>query len=156
LFGKISFLWSRYGAGTGTGTVTFQKLEPEPGTAAAQRIPDVVAAQYRHPKPLHSVEHHIDTGSVAPIFARPRRLDPEKQHVAEEEFLALEKAGIIRHSNSPWVSLLHLVPKKDGSWHPCSDYRCLNAVTVPDRYTLPNMHSLNDHMAGCPFFLKLT
>jgi hypothetical protein len=43
-FRKICFLWSRYGAGTGTGTVTFskvgtgtgtgtinfQKLEPEP------------------------------------------------------------------------------------------------------------------------------
>ncbi len=40
IFWKICFLWSRYGAGTGTGTVTFskvgtgtinfQKLEPEP------------------------------------------------------------------------------------------------------------------------------
>jgi len=27
---KICFLWYRYGADTGTGTVTFQKKEPEP------------------------------------------------------------------------------------------------------------------------------
>ncbi len=68
------------------------------------------------PKPLHSVVHHIDTDSAAPVFACPRRLDPEKHRIAEEEFLALEKAGIIRRSNLPWASPLHLVPKKDGSW----------------------------------------
>ncbi len=89
------------------------------------------------------------------MFARPQRLDPEKHRIAEEEFLALEKAGIIRRSNSPWASLLHLVPKKDGSWRPCGDYRCLNAVTIPDRYPLPNMQSLNDRMAGCTVFSKI-
>jgi hypothetical protein len=30
VFGKICFLWSRYGAETGTGTVTCQKSETEP------------------------------------------------------------------------------------------------------------------------------
>ncbi len=82
------------------------------------------------PKPLHGVVHHIDTGSAAPVFARPRRLDPEKHRIAEEEFLALEKAGIIRRSNLPWASPLHLVPKKDGLWCPFSDYRRLNASVV--------------------------
>jgi hypothetical protein len=48
------------------------------------------------PKPLNGVVHHIDTGSTAPVFARPRRLDPDKHRIVEEEFLALEKAGIIR------------------------------------------------------------
>ncbi len=99
--------------------------------------------------------HHIDTGSAAPLFARPRRLDPEKHCIAEEEFLALEKAGIIRPSNLPWASPLHLVPKKDGSWRPCGDYRRLNAVTIPDWYPLPNMQSLNDHMAGWTVFSKI-
>ncbi len=107
------------------------------------------------PKPLHGVVHHIDIGSTPPAFARPRRLDPEKHRIAEEEFLSLEKAGIIRRSNSPWASLLHLVPKKDGSWCPCGDYRRLNAVTIPDRYPLPNMQSLNDRMAGCTVFSKI-
>jgi hypothetical protein len=58
--------------------------------------------------------HHIDTGNAAPVFARPRRLDPEKHRIAEEEFLAMEKAGIIRRSNSPWASPAHLLPKEDG------------------------------------------
>ncbi len=62
---------------------------------------------------------------------------------------------ICRRSNSPWASPLHLVPKKDGSWRPCGDYRRLNAVTIPDRYPLPNMQSLNDRMAGCTVFSKI-
>jgi hypothetical protein len=103
------------------------------------------------PKPLHGVVHHINTGSTAPVFACPQRLDLEKHSITEEEFLAMEKAGIIHHSNSPWASLLHLIPMKDGSWHPCGGYRRLNAVTIPDKYPLPNMQSLNDHMAGWVF-----
>jgi hypothetical protein len=88
-------------------------------------------------------------------LACPRRLDPDKHRIAEKEFLAMEKAGIIRQSNSPWASPLHLVPKKDCFWRPCGTYRCLNAVTIPDRYPLPNMQSLNDLMVGCAVFSKI-
>ncbi len=89
------------------------------------------------------------------MLACPRGLDPEKHRIPNEEFLALEKAGIIRHLNSPRASPLHLVPKKDGSWRPCGDYRRLNAITIPDRYPLPNMQSLNERMAGCIVFSKI-
>jgi hypothetical protein len=34
-------------------------------------------------------------GFLEAVLARPRCLEPEKHRVAEEEFLALEKAGII-------------------------------------------------------------
>jgi hypothetical protein len=118
-----------------------------------EEFPSLLRPSTAPPKPLHSIVHHIDTGSVAPVFARPRW--PEKHCIAEEEFLTLEKAGIICRSNSPWSSPLNLVPKKDGSWGPCGDYRRLNAVTTPDRYPLANMQSLNDRMAGCTVFSKI-
>jgi hypothetical protein len=117
-----------------------------------EEFPSLLRPSVAPPKPLNSVVHHIDTVSAVPVFARPRRLDPEKH--TEEEFLILEKAGIIRHSNLPSASPPHLVPKKDGSWCPCGDYRHLNAVTIPDRYPLPNMQYLSDRMAGCTVFSK--
>jgi hypothetical protein len=85
-----------------------------------EEIPVLLRASGAPPKPLHGVVHHIDTGSAAPVFACPQRLDSEKHRIAEEEFLALEKAGIIRHSNLPWASPLHLVPKKDACGTPAA------------------------------------
>ena len=35
------------------------------------------------------------------VFAKPRRLDPEKLAATKEEFSAMEKVGIIRRSTSP-------------------------------------------------------
>jgi cleavage and polyadenylation specificity factor subunit 1 len=99
------------------------------------------------------VEHHIHTRSHPPVFAKSHRLDPEKFEIAKAEFKRLESAGIVRHSKSPWASSpLHMVPKKDGSWRPCGNYRCLNLVTTPDKYGLPNMQDLSN---GCNVFSKI-
>jgi hypothetical protein len=68
------------------------------------------------------------------------------------EFRSLEKAGIVRRSNSPWASPLHMVPKQDGSWRPCGDYRRLNLATVHDRYPLPSILDLSARLNGCRFF----
>jgi hypothetical protein len=84
-----------------------------------------------------------------------RRLDPEKLEIAKAELKKKESAGIIHRSKLPRASPLHMVPKKDGSWRPCGDYRRFNLVTTPDKYTLPNMQDLSNGMYGCNVFLKI-
>jgi hypothetical protein len=44
-----------------------------------------------------------------------------KLRQSEAEFRELEAASIIRRSDSPWSSPLHMVRKKDGSWRPSGD-----------------------------------
>jgi cleavage and polyadenylation specificity factor subunit 1 len=102
----------------------------------------------------HKAEHHIDT-SGPPLHARARRLDGEKLAAAKEEFRLLEEDGVVRRSDSPWASPLHCVPKKDGSWRPCGDYRRLNTATTDDRYPLPHIQSFNEHLCGKRVFSSL-
>ncbi len=120
-----------------------------------QKFPSIFRTGDVKPTPTHGVEHHIHTGSHPPVFAKSRRLDPEKLQIAKAEFKRLESAGIVHRSTSPWVSPLHMVPKKGGSWWPCGDYRCLNLVTTPDKYPLPNMQDLSNGLHGCTVFSKI-
>jgi Reverse transcriptase (RNA-dependent DNA polymerase) len=114
-------------------------------------FPTVISNGRSRPQPQHGVEHVVVTAGP-PIFAKRRRLDPEKLQAAEAEFRSLEAAGIVRRSDSAWSSPLHMVPKKDGSWQPCGDYRCLNLVTEPDRYPLPSLSDFANKLHGCQYF----
>jgi hypothetical protein len=102
----------------------------------------------------HGVEHYILTEGP-PVYSKARRMEPDKLAAAEEEFRKMENAGIIRRSNSPWSSPLHMVKKSDGSWRPCGDFRRLNKVTTDDRYPLPHIQTFGDKLNGAKFFSKV-
>jgi hypothetical protein len=117
-------------------------------------FPDIVNAAKCLPTVQHDVEHHIRT-SGPPIASCFRRLEGYKLEAARCEFEAMESEGIIERSTSPWASPLHLVPKKDGTWRPCGDFRRLNLVTEADVYPLPNMLDFSDRLSGCTVFSKI-
>lgn len=101
-----------------------------------------------------SVVHRIITNGQ-PVFARPRRLEPDKLAAARNEFELMMKAGICRPSSSCWASPLHLVKKPDGSYRPCGDYRALNAITVRDRYPIPFLNDFTSNLQGKKIFSKI-
>jgi cleavage and polyadenylation specificity factor subunit 1 len=102
----------------------------------------------------HNTVHHIETKGP-PVFAKPRRLSPELYKFAKREFEKMVERGICRPSSSNWASPLHMVKKSDGSYRPCGDYRQLNKVTIPDRYPLPHIHDITNHLHGAKVFSKL-
>ena len=101
------------------------------------------------------VEHQIDTRCHRPVFARARRLSPEKLAVAKEEFSKLMDMNVIRPSNSPWSSPLHMVAKPSGGWRACGDYRALNAASEDDRYPIPHILDFAAHLEGKTVFSKI-
>ena len=67
-------------------------------------------------KPVkHGITHKIVTKGH-PVFARPRRLAPDKLVTAKREFDDMIKLGVIKPSDSEWSSALHMVPKKNGEF----------------------------------------
>ncbi len=63
--------------------------------------------------------------------------------------------GVIRPGTYPCDSLIVLVPKKDGTWRMCVDYRALNKITVKNCYPLPRIDDLLDQLKNAIYFTKL-
>src|SRR5678816_1966852 len=106
------------------------------------------------PQVTHNVVHHIETNGRPP-FSHARRLAPDKLQAAKQEFDSLLKQGIIRPSKSEYASPLHLVLKPNGDYRPTGDYRCLNAITRPDRYPVPHIQDFTANLSGCTIFSKI-
>ena len=102
-----------------------------------------------------AVEHEIDTGDSFPILCAPRQMSSRKMKKEEECVTEMLTGGQIEPSDSPWLSPVVLVTKKDGGTRFCVDYRRLNDVTVKDAYPLPRIDDTLDMLAGKQWFSTL-
>ena len=103
-----------------------------------------------------------------------RRLNPVMKEVVIKEVLKWLNTGFIYAiSDNPWVSPVHVVPKKGGFtmirnekneliptrimivWRVCMDYRKLNTSIRKDHYPLPFIDQMLDRLAGHPITVFL-
>ena len=98
--------------------------------------------------------HHIYTKKDArPIRQSQRRLNPHIKDIVKEELQKLLDVNFIYPiADSKWVSPLVLVPKKNGKWWICIDYRELNKATQKVHFPLPFIDQVLDTLAGKKFF----
>nr|GEY02990.1 reverse transcriptase domain-containing protein [Tanacetum cinerariifolium] len=102
-----------------------------------------------------------------PAVQHQRRVNPKIHDVIKNEVLKLLDARLIYPiSDSPWVSLVHCIPKKHGfiiieneeneliptrlvaRWRVCIDYHKLNEATRKDHFPLPFMDQMLERLAG--------
>ena len=110
-----------------------------------KKFPSVTADSpgfcHTHVHDVHLIDPHIK-----PIKQMSYRLNPQKKEIMKKEIDYLLQKDLIEPSYSPWASPSLLVPKPDGSFRLCTDYRKLNSITVPDAYPLPRIEDLLDEI----------
>ncbi len=88
-----------------------------------------------------------------PFYQPQRRMNPNLREIVKEELQKLLNARFIYPiSDSEWVSPLVIVPKKNGKWRVCVDYRALNKATQKDHFPLPFIDQVLDNLLGKRFF----
>ena len=106
--------------------------------------------------PKRAVEFEINTVPEAtPPSRPPYRLSPKESEELQAQIDDLLSQGHIRPSQSPYGAPVLFVPKKDGRWRMCVDYRALNKQTVKDRYPLPRIDDLIDRLGRARYFTTL-
>ena len=101
-------------------------------------------------------EHRIDLlPGTRPISQHPYRAGPKAREEEKSQVEKMLRAGVIEPAQSSWASPVVLVPKSDGSWRLCIDYRRLNAVTVKDVYPIPRMDEYIDSLGSASVFTAL-
>ena len=75
-----------------------------------------------------------------------------KEIIKDELQKLLKEIFIYPISDSQWVSPLVVVPKKNGKWRICVDYRELNTATLKDHFPFPFIDQVLDTLARKKFF----
>ena len=108
------------------------------------------------PPPKRIVDHEIETApGEAPPHKSPYRLSVAELDELKRQINNLLDQGWIRPSTSPYGAPVLFIPKKDGKWRLCIDYRALNKITTKNRYPLPKVEELMDRLHGAQYFTKI-
>ena len=115
-----------------------------------------VITQYREvfpdvPSKTNLIEHDVDVGDSAPIKQHPYRVSPMKKELLDKEVQYMLENDIIEESQSNWSSPCILVPKHDGGFRFCTDFRKVNDKTKSDSFPIPRIADCIDQIGNAKF-----
>ena len=115
-----------------------------------------VITQYREvfpdvPSKTNLIEHDVDVGDSAPIKQHPYRVSPMKKELLDKKVQYMLKNDIIEESQSNWSSPCILVPKHDGGFRFCTDFRKVNDKTKSDSVPIPRIADCIDQIGNAKF-----
>ena len=115
--------------------------------------------QYEHlfpdiPTRTDKIYHDVNVEDSQPVKQHPYRMNPTKQKYLKEEIQYLLDNDFIEPSQSEWSSPCILVPKPDGSYRMCTDYRKVNNLSKTDTFPIPRMDDCIDKIGNSKYITK--
>ena len=115
--------------------------------------------EYEHlfpdvPSRTNKIFHDVEVGDSKPVKQHPYRMSPDKQKYLKKEVDYLLENDFIEPSKSAWASPCILVPKPDGSYRMCTDYRKVNNVTKTDSFPIPRIDDCIDKIGKAKYVTK--
>ena len=130
-------------------------LPEEERTVIKQLVEEFVGLFPDVPGKTIAACHDVEVGNAHPIKQHPYRINPIKLAAMREEVQYMLQNGIIEPSQSHWSSPCILVPKPDGSYRFCTDFRRVNSVTKSDSYPIPRVDDCIDQIGHARYITKL-
>ena len=116
--------------------------------------------EYEHlfpdiPSRTDKIYHDVDIIEGAkPVKQHLYRLHPERQQYLRKEVKYLLDNDFIEPSQSEWSSPCILVPKSDGTFRMCTDYRKVNSVTKTDTFPIPRIDDCINNIGHAKYVTK--
>ena len=134
------------------------KLEHLPASEKEQL--KQLLCEYKHlfpdiPTRTDKIYHDVDVGDSLAVKQHPYRLNPIKQKYLHDEVQYLLKHDFIEPSKSNWSSPCILVPKPDGTYRMCTDYRKVNNATKTDTFPIPRIDDCIDKIGNAKYITKI-
>ncbi len=85
----------------------------------------------------------------------PHRAGHKAREVEKTEVEEMLRLEVIEPASTEWSSPVVIVPKPDGRWRFCVNYRRLNALSLKNSYPLPRMDECIDSQGDAKFFKAL-
>jgi hypothetical protein len=95
------------------------------------------------------VQHTIHTSSEEPMYRKQFPIPSAHISVIHDHVSAWLKNGIIEPAKSPYNSPIFCVPKKNGGFRLCLDFRALNNVSLPTNYSIRTVDDCLAEIGRC-------
>ena len=115
--------------------------------------------EYEHlfpdiPTRTDKIYHDVIVEDSKPVKQHPNRMNPLKQKYLQDEVKYLQKNDFIEPSQSNYSSPCILVPKSNGTYRMCTDYRKVNSVTKTDSFPIPRIDDCIDKVGNSKYVTK--
>ena len=115
--------------------------------------------EYEHlfpdiPTRTDKIYHDVIVEDSKPIKQHPYRMNPLKQKYLQDEVKYLLENDFIEPSQINYSSLCIIVPKSNGTYRMCTDYRKVNSVTKTDSFPIPRIDDCIDKVGNSKYVTK--